>query len=194
MHAGICIHDLEAVAERTVDGADQGVPTVLVRRAHAADVSCEMPLGNEIGQRRLIQRRRKRIESVTRIDKPGQERLRHDQVSKPERGEQNLAERSDVDDAAGPVHSLQRAQGPAGCVRQHLAHQRRQQTVVAPPDASSRARATCSSAQVTHRWCVAHQRHATHRRKRLRCSIHRSDPLPPTAVDRSAVGSGPVSA
>ena len=66
--------NLEAVAERTVDGADQGVPTVLVRRAHAADVSCEMPLGNEIGQRRLIQRRRKEIESVARIDKPGQER------------------------------------------------------------------------------------------------------------------------
>jgi hypothetical protein len=74
-------------------------------------VAREVPLGDEVGDDGLLQRRRMAIDRGTRLGERLDQLRRDDDVAQSQRGKERLAEGPHVDHAPLEVHPLQRGEG-----------------------------------------------------------------------------------
>ncbi len=85
-----------------------------VARPHPLQVAREMPVEHEFEHDRLDQRRALPVGEVAGAGEGRDQIFRQHRVAEPQRGEQQLAERAEIDDAPGAVEPLERRQHAAG--------------------------------------------------------------------------------
>ena len=93
--------------------AERGEPGA-IELAHAADMPAEVALGDEVAEDGLVQRRRVPIGVEAQREQGLQQRRWDHHVAQAQRGEEDLAEAPEEDDAVAPVQALERRDGPAG--------------------------------------------------------------------------------
>src|SRR5882757_8949325 len=81
MHALIGDRNVEPTRRATYQRLRQRVALFAIELAHAANVRSEMALLHELGNHRLLQRRRLAIDQIARADKSPQQRARHHGVT-----------------------------------------------------------------------------------------------------------------
>src|ERR1700728_122150 len=113
MHAGFGAVDFEEVAELGAEAFDQGGATGFVEGAHAADVAGEMAVVHEVGEGCLKQVGRKDIDGEANGGEAMHEVGGYNDGAEAERGAQDFAEGSNVDDAVAGVESLEGGDGHA---------------------------------------------------------------------------------
>src|ERR1700758_5304738 len=109
MHSCFRVYYFELVAELPANRFTERLATFHVEHAHSAKVAGEVSFLDEIGEGCLVERGRKNIGGFARGIECADEILGNNYVAQAQRGEQNLAERADVDDTRVRVHTLQRS-------------------------------------------------------------------------------------
>src|ERR1700741_1714349 len=107
MHSCFCIYYFEMLAEMPANCFTERLATFHVEHAHSANVACKVAFFDEIGEGCLVERGRKNIGGFARGIECADEILGNNYVAQAQRGEQNLAERADVNDTRVRVHALQ---------------------------------------------------------------------------------------
>jgi hypothetical protein len=105
VHAGAVAGDAEA---GRLERADEDRAALGVEGAHAAKVAREVAVAHEVGEHGLVEGRGAVVEGFANAAEARDEVVRDDDVADAQRGEQDLAEGADVDDALIGVEALER--------------------------------------------------------------------------------------
>ena len=97
--SGVRAVDGQEIAQPRADPLDEGIPATEIELAHPAQVPREVALAQEVGEHGLAERRREEVQGLAQPDEGAPQGGRHHDVADPQRGEQHLAEGSDVDHA-----------------------------------------------------------------------------------------------
>src|SRR6185312_1524599 len=106
MQSGFGADDLDLIAKLALERCDKPLPSLGVYDAHPADMPGEVTLAEHVCEYPLIERRCKDVHGVARGAECSEEVLRDDQISHAQSREQDLAERSDIDDPISGIEAL----------------------------------------------------------------------------------------